>query len=208
MLFLASPCRSGGSWALCTPEWAPAALPRSPARTGGSAHRAKGMPPVHRKLVGLSALAVSALPLQAGKTYPDMSLPILHIQMSFSQIECKCSTNHTSVASLLSQHKMTWKKMLRKVSDSFTLLKIQYFWFTWQKTDSHRSERKSKQSAQGWHRARQAQRITLVDSVLPAAALRVPAKELQRQGEGRGKQIRGVRVKIWGRSRWITDSLI
>lgn len=127
---------------------------------------------------------------------------------SFDQIECKYGTTYI-VGSLLSEYKMTWKKSSeRSPTPHLPCWKIQYFWFTWQKTDSQRREGKSKQSTQGWHHALPAQCIMLVNSVLPAVVYQLLDGELQRQGGGRGRQIRGVRVKIRGRSTWESDSWI
>lgn len=135
VLFLACPCREGGRGVLCTPEWVPAALPCFPAQTGDSAHGAKRSPYLNRRLVGLSALAVSAFLLCVGKTNPETSVSTLRIQMKEIWSDW-VQIYHSPYSNLFAFHstKLLGKRAQKGLWLLTVLLENPYFWFTWQKT--------------------------------------------------------------------------
>lgn len=160
--------------------------------------------PVTRRTVGLSALAVSALSLQAGRVCPETSLSILYIQMTdfWSDSVQIYHSSHSGLFAFTAQNNL--EKELRKVSHS-SLNSLENPILLIHMAEKRQSQKwKEKQTKCTRLTRCPASTVYYAHNQCPSCCSALgPSWEA---ADMRSRQVRGVRVKIWGRSTRETDS--
>lgn len=160
--------------------------------------------PVTRRTAGLSALAVSALSLQAGRVCPETSLSILCIQMTdfWSDSVQIYHSSHSGLFAFTAQNNL--EKELRKVSHS-SLNSLENPILLIHMAEKRQSQKwKEKQTKRTRLTRCPASTVYYAHNQCPSCCSALgPSWEA---ADMRSRQVRGVRVKIWGRSTGETDS--